>query len=137
MATQQEQQQAQLLEALAMYLNYLGVFEEEGIQSQEQFMEYLQGIGEDGVNQYIQQMSQDKDFLEQYKAYKEQQGVQAAKFGMKINYLRTLRGACPYGEEMVYYKKGGKMCKKCVKKDKGIAKKYQNPIEEFRAQKKK
>lgn len=46
----------------------------------------------------------------------QQSQVRAAKFGAKLNYIRQLRGECPEGYEMKYYKSGGKMCKKCIKK---------------------
>lgn len=44
------------------------------------------------------------------------QQVQSAKFGAKLNYIKSLRGMCPEGTEMKYYKVGGKVCKKCMAK---------------------
>ncbi|MCD8210853.1 MAG: hypothetical protein LUC37_04830 [Prevotella sp.] len=51
----------------------------------------------------------------------QQQGaqVQAAKFGAKLDYVKHLRGECPTGYEMQYFKAGGQLCKKCVKKQNG------------------
>ena len=43
------------------------------------------------------------------------QGPVAAKFGAKLNYIRTLKGNAPEGMEVVYYKEGGQMKKKFVK----------------------
>jgi hypothetical protein len=42
------------------------------------------------------------------------QGPVAAKFGAKLNYIRTIRGGCPEGQQLVYFKQGGRVCKKCV-----------------------
>lgn len=46
------------------------------------------------------------------------QGQQAkvAKKGAKLAYIKRLRGECPEGSEMQYYKVGGTICKKCVAK---------------------
>lgn len=41
---------------------------------------------------------------------------QKAKFGAKLNYIRTLKGKCPDGYETAYFKCGGRVkrtCKKC------------------------
>lgn len=42
--------------------------------------------------------------------------AQMARLGAKLNYVKYLRGACPNGYEMQYFKKGGAVCKKCIKK---------------------
>ena len=39
-----------------------------------------------------------------------------ARLGAKLNYINYLRGKCPQGYEMQMFKKGGAICKKCVKK---------------------
>jgi hypothetical protein len=41
---------------------------------------------------------------------------QSARNGAKLNYIRRLKGECPEGYEMAYFKAGGKVCKKCQKK---------------------
>jgi uncharacterized Zn finger protein (UPF0148 family) len=46
---------------------------------------------------------------------KMQGGVKAA-LGAKLNYINKLKGNCPEGEELVYMKKGGRMCPVCQKK---------------------
>lgn len=46
-----------------------------------------------------------------------QEQTRMAKFGAKLNYIRYLNGKCPQGYETQYFKKGGKVCKSCVKKD--------------------
>lgn len=42
--------------------------------------------------------------------------VQSARQGAKLNYLRTLKNQCPEGYELGYFKAGGRVCHKCVKK---------------------
>lgn len=44
-----------------------------------------------------------------------QSQAQAARQGAKIQYLRHLRRECAPGEKLVYFKAGGKVCKKCQK----------------------
>ena len=39
-----------------------------------------------------------------------------AKQGAKLNYMRSLKNQCPEGEELMYFKAGGKVCSKCMKK---------------------
>jgi hypothetical protein len=74
------------------------------------------------IAQYIQQVAQ--------------QMKQSAKFGAKLNYIKYLRGQCPNGYEMQAFKKGGKVCKKCIKKaDNGLPlKNYipEGPVDQFR-----
>lgn len=41
---------------------------------------------------------------------------QMARMGAKLEYIKYLRGQCPNGYEMKYFKAGGKVCKKCMKK---------------------
>lgn len=47
-----------------------------------------------------------------------QEGVGYAKKGAKLNYINYLRGKCPEGYEIGYFKKGGHLCKACMKKKK-------------------
>lgn len=42
--------------------------------------------------------------------------AQAAKNGAKLSYIKRLRGNCPEGYEMGFFKAGGKVCSKCMKK---------------------
>ena len=39
-----------------------------------------------------------------------------ARNGAKLNYIKKLKGECPEGYEMAYFKAGGKVCKRCQKK---------------------
>ena len=43
------------------------------------------------------------------------QAGQIARNGAKLNYIKKLKGECPEGYEMTYFKLGGKVCKKCQK----------------------
>lgn len=58
---------------------------------------------------------EDKQKLEQlFQSFiKEQQGVQTAMSGAKLNYINKLNGKCPQGTHLSYYRIGGTLCKKC------------------------
>ena len=58
---------------------------------------------------------EDKQKLAQlYQIFKkEQQGVQTAMNGAKLNYINKLNGKCPQGTHLSYYRIGGTLCKKC------------------------
>lgn len=58
---------------------------------------------------------EDKQKLAQlYQTFKkEQQGVQTAMNGAKLNYINKLNGKCPQGTHLSYYRVGGTLCKKC------------------------
>ena len=45
-----------------------------------------------------------------------QKEVQSAKRGAKLNYLKKLTGRCPEGQQLVYFKAGGRICSKCMAK---------------------
>lgn len=77
-----------------------------GAQNQQELEAAIQQLGEQGLQQAYQEFMQ----------MMQQQQVQAAKFGAKINYIKSLRGVCPEGYEMQYFKQGGMLCKKCIKK---------------------
>lgn len=59
-------------------------------------------------------------------------GSRKARLGAKLDYYRQSIGECPEGQEVVYFKKGGEICKACQ------GKKMQNggdPIKEFKKKK--
>lgn len=58
---------------------------------------------------------EDKQKLEQlFQSFiKEQQGVQTAMNGAKLNYINKLNGKCPQETHLSYYRIGGTLCKKC------------------------
>lgn len=95
-----------------------------GAQTQQEFEAYIQQLGEEGLQQEYAQFMQ----------MMQQQQVAARKFGGMLNYVGKLRGVCPEGYEMQFFKQGGQICKKCVKKAKmeDGGKTPQNPVDAFK-----
>lgn len=95
-----------------------------GAKNQQELEAAIQQLGEEGLQQAYQ------EFMQMI----QQQQVQAAKYGAKLNYIRSLRGQCPEGYEMQYFKSGGQLCKKCMKKQQRVENdsKSQNPVDEFK-----
>lgn len=101
--------------------------EKTGAKTQQELEAVIQQLGEEGLQQAYQEFMQ----------MMQQQQVQAAKYGAKLNYIKSLRGQCPEGYEMKYFKSGGQLCKKCMKKQQeSEGNKPQNPIDEFKCGKK-
>lgn len=116
-------------------------------QVQEQIIQLVQEAlkGNQKANQQIQKIMQAAEqgdtqaqqlaqMIQQVAKALQEQQVQMAKFGGMLNYVEYLRGVCPEGYEMQFFKQGGQICKKCVKKAKmqegGDI--YQNPIDAFK-----
>lgn len=76
-----------------------------GAQSEQELNDFIQSLGEDGLKQQYQQFIQTM-----------QNGTQSAKNGAKLNYIKSLRGICPEGYELGYFKEGGQICAKCIEK---------------------
>lgn len=102
-----------------------------GVQSEEELEAAIQQMGEEGLQQAYAEFMQ----------MMQQQQVQAAKFGAKLNYIKSLRGICPDGYEAHYFKSGGSLVKKCTKcqhqqimADGG---KTDNPIKKFKEERNK
>lgn len=96
-----------------------------GARNQQELEAAIQQMGEQGLQAAYQEFMQ----------LLQQQQVQAAKFGAKLNYIKSLRGQCPEGYEISYYKVGGTLCKKCMKKQQEMKDGGQvpkNPIDEFK-----
>lgn len=104
------------------FLQYL--MQKTGAQDEQQLEQVVQQLGEDGLEQAYAQFIQEM----------QQQQVQAAKFGAKLNYIKKLNGQCPDGYELQYYKSGGQLCKKCMKKQVMQDGEYlpQDPIDQFK-----
>lgn len=70
-----------------------------------------------GLN--IQQLQGNEQVLEQAltQFLQEMQGAQKARLGAKLNYIRSLKGNAPEGMDIEYYKCGGQVKKKFVKKN--------------------
>ena len=95
-----------------------------GAKTQQELEKVIQQMGEQGLKQAYAEFMQ----------MMQQQQVQAAKFGAKLNYIRSLRGQCPDGYELQYYKSGGQLCKKCIRKQmmqegRDVP---QNPVDQFK-----
>lgn len=104
------------------------------MQGDEQATQQIQQIMQ-AAQQGDQQATQLAQMIQYVAQQMQQQQVQAAKFGAKLNYIKQLRGVCPDGYEMQYFKKGGRFCKQCVAKQKrmeqgGIA--PSNPVDAFK-----
>ena len=96
-----------------------------GAKSQQELEEAIQQMGEQGLQAAYQEFIQ----------LLQQQQVQAARFGAKLNYIKSLRGQCPEGYEVSYYKVGGTLCKKCMKKQEKMQEGGNvpnDPIEQFK-----
>lgn len=105
-----------------MFIQYLQ--QKSGAQTQQEFEAYIQQLGEEGLQQEYAQFMQ----------LLQQQQVASRKFGGMLNYINKLRGNCPEGYEMQFFKRGGQICKKCIQKVKmeDGGKTPQNPIDAFR-----
>lgn len=111
-----EQEQQQLQQAFLQWLA-----QKTGAKSQEELQAVVQKLGEDGLKQAYQQFLQ------------EMQGqVQAAKRGARLDYIKSLRGKCPNGFKVEYYKAGGRLCKKCVANEVSSKKAKVDPVAEFK-----
>ena len=104
------------------FLQYL--MQKTGAQNEQQLEQVVQQLGEDGLKQAYAQFMQEM----------QQQQVQAAKFGAKLNYIKKLNGQCPEGMEMYYYKQGGRLCRKCIqaKQNEEEIEYPSNPIDAFK-----
>lgn len=102
------------------FMQYLA--QKSGAKSQKELEQVIQQLGEEGLKKEYQ------NFIKLL----QQQQVQSAKFGAKINYINYLRGNCPPGFDLTYYKQGGKLCKKCMKKRAQMENKG-NTVNEFKS----
>lgn len=84
------------------------------MQGDQQATQQIQQIMQ-AAQQGNQQAAQIAQMIQQVARQMQQQQVQAARFGAKLNYIKQLKGQCPEGYKMEYYKEGGQLCKKCMK----------------------
>lgn len=109
-------------------------------QAQQQLMQFAQQAGPEQVMQIAQALAQSGD----------QQSTQAAQVlaqvaqsmsgqapsmrnGGAVTYLKYLKGECPEGYEMQIFKKGGAVCKQCIKKKQKMQEgASMSPIEEYK-----
>ena len=81
----------------------------QGDKKATQQIQQIQAAAEQGDKQATQIMQFIQQIIQQM-----QQQAQKAKYGAKLQYLALLRGECPEGTHMAYFKAGGQICKKCV-----------------------
>ena len=86
------------------FIQYLA--QKTGAKTQQELEAVIQQMGQEGLQREYQEFIQ----------LIQQQQIQRAEKGAKLNYIKWLRGECPEGYEMQYYRVGGKVCKKCMKK---------------------
>lgn len=95
-------------------------------QMQQAFMAYLADKYQtEDINGLIKQLQSTpgeqgetklQDEVMEFQKLMQSQQTQAMKNGAQINYLKKLKGGCPEGYEVSYYKSGGHICSKCVAK---------------------
>ena len=73
------------------------------LKSQQELEAKIQELGEKGL----------KAEYAEFQKVIEQQQSRKMMFGAKLNYIKGLKGQCPQGYEMKYYKDGGIVCSKC------------------------
>lgn len=124
-----QQNQKELEKAFMAYLVQDAATQGVQIQSEQDLQSYAQQLGEQGIKAKYQEFMQ-----------KMQGGTVAARLGAKLQYYKKLKGSCPEGEQLVYFKEGGRICKSCQKKkeDTVMAKdgKKMNAVQEFKDKKK-
>lgn len=84
------------------------------MQGNQQATQQIQQIIQ-AAQQGDQQAAQIAQMIQQVAQQMQQQQVRAARFGAKLNYIRQLKGVCPEGYKVEYYKEGGQLCKRCMK----------------------
>lgn len=99
-----EQMQQQIVQLVQM-----------AMQGDEQANQKIQQIMQ-AAQQGDQQAAQIAQMIQQVAQQLQGQQVQTAKFGAKLNYIKYLRNQCPEGYEMQTFRKGGAICKKCIRK---------------------
>lgn len=89
-------------------------------QNPQAAQQLLQQASQMDPNQIMQAAQQgDKTALQMLAVMMASRASRSAKFGAKLNYIKYLNGKCPDGYEMKMFKKGGALCKKCMKKQDG------------------
>lgn len=109
-------------------------------QIQQKVIQLVQAAasGNPQAQQQIQQIKQAAQSDPQYaqiakliEAVEQQMGIVKSARGSKLNYIKSLKTQCNQDEELVYLKKGGRVCPVCQKK-KTKSKKSGGAIESFK-----
>ena len=82
---------------------------QQGDQQAQQTIQQIQQAAQQGDQQATQIMQLIQQITQQM-----QQQIQAARHGARLNYLASLRGYCPQGSHLEFFKVGGQICKKCM-----------------------
>ena len=85
------------------------------MSNDEQAMQYIQKIME-AAQTGDPKAAEMAQMIQQVAQQLQGQQAQMARFGAKLAYIKRLKGICPEGQEMQFFKKGGKVCKKCMPK---------------------
>lgn len=92
----------------------------QGDDDAQQTIQQIQQAANQGDEQASQVLQVIQQIVQQMQGGQEDQSNQtpAARFGAKLNYLRHLKGECPQGTHLEYFKAGGVLCKKCIENNK-------------------
>ncbi len=82
----------------------------QGDQQANQTIQKIMQAAEQGDQQAVQVAQLLKSIVQQMK------GSRKARLGAKLDYIKQSIGECPEGQEVVYFKKGGEICKICAGK---------------------
>lgn len=98
---------------------------QQGIEQQAMALVQAAMQGDQQANQTIQKIMQAAQQGDQQAAQvaqllkaivKQMKGSRKARLGAKLDYIKQSIGECPEGQEVVYFKKGGEICKVCAGK---------------------
>lgn len=98
---------------------------QQGIEQQAMSLVQAAMQGDQQANQTIQKIMQAAQQGDQQAAQVAQllkaivqkmKGSRKARLGAKLDYIKQSIGECPEGQEVVYFKKGGEICKVCAGK---------------------
>ena len=98
---------------------------QQGIEQQAMALVQAAMQGDQQANQTIQKIMQAAQQGDQQAAQvaqllkaivQQMKGSRKARLGAKLDYIKQSIGECPEGQEVVYFKKGGEICKVCVGK---------------------
>lgn len=101
----------------------------QGDQQANQTIQKIMQAAQQGDQQAAQVAQLLKNIVQQMK------GSRKARLGAKLDYIKQSIGECPEGQEVVYFKKGGEICKICAGKKMQDGGKS-DPIKNFKKKKK-
>ena len=117
---------------------------QQGIEQQAMALVQAAMQGNTKANQTIQKIMQAAQQGDQQAAQvakllqaivQQMKGSRKARLGAKLDYIKQSIGECPEGQEVVYFKKGGEICKMCAGKKMQDGGKS-DPIKNFKKKKK-